>query len=107
MLSRLTFQLSIGPGRFPPPNPARDFGIFFEGSEPGSEGKSGRGLLEPYLQVHASSQSHRDCITQPTGCEERATLGHASETGETLKGLNHLPCAGWAGGERMQPFQGW
>ena len=53
------------------------------------------------------SQSHWDCITQPTGCEvgqsgsDRATLGHASETGASRKGLNHPVRR-----ERMQPFQG-
>jgi len=57
------------------------------------------------------SQSQRDCVTQPTGCEagpsgsDRATLGHASETGASLKGLN-LPVRDVAGGNGCNPFQG-
>jgi hypothetical protein len=55
------------------------------------------------------SQTQRDYVTSPTGCEvgqsgsDRATLGHASETGATLKGLNH-PRARW-GGDGCNPFR--
>jgi hypothetical protein len=39
----------------------------------------------------AGSSIPRGLHHSAPGCGERATLGHASETGATLKGFNHLP----------------
>src|SRR6266540_1492393 len=58
------------------------------------------------------TQSQRDCITQPTGCEvgqsgsDRATLGHAPKTSPTLKGLQPIPPRrDGAGGNGCNPFR--
>jgi hypothetical protein len=77
-----------GPRRFPLPNHATGFEIFF--------GREERDFLNP--QVHTRSQ--RDCVAQPTGCEERATLVTRPKLAHTPKGLNPpVRGAGWRGAD--------